>query len=163
MSSLRKWATPLTVASFLIMGVTGILMFFHLDSGLNVPLHEWAGWLMVLGVVAHLVLNWRPFTSYLKRPVARVVMVLGVVLLGLSFYPVSGDGNPVKQVMQAMARADVSTVIALSGQDISAGLEQLAAAGLMANETMTISELTGGDRGRQMQVIDVLFADQKVD
>ena len=48
MSSLRKWATPLTVASFLIMGVTGILMFFHLDSGLNGPLQEWAGGLMLL-------------------------------------------------------------------------------------------------------------------
>lgn len=43
MSSLRKWATPLTIGSFLLMGVTGILMFFHLDIGLNKLAHEWAG------------------------------------------------------------------------------------------------------------------------
>ena len=30
MSTLRNWATPLTVATFLFMGVTGVLMFFHL-------------------------------------------------------------------------------------------------------------------------------------
>jgi len=68
MSTLRNWATPLTVATFLFMGVTGILMFFHMDSALNKLLHEWGGWLMVIGVLAHLLLNWRPFTSYLKRP-----------------------------------------------------------------------------------------------
>ncbi|CUH87599.1 hypothetical protein PH5382_01528 [Phaeobacter sp. CECT 5382] len=159
MSSLRKWATPLTVASFLIMGVTGILMFFHLDSGLNVPLHEWAGWLMVLGVAAHLVLNWRPFSTYLKRPAARAIMALGAVVLALSFWPVAGGGNPAQKVMQAMALSDVGTVIALSGQDVTTGLEQLAAAGLVADETTSIASLTGGDRGRQMQVIEVLFPD----
>ncbi|MEP2718139.1 DUF4405 domain-containing protein [Pseudophaeobacter sp.] len=158
MSALRKWATPLTVATFLAMGVTGILMFFHVDSALNKVLHEWAGWLMLLGVLAHLVLNWRPFSAYLKRPMARGIMGAGVLVLALSFWPVSGGGSPVQQVMQAMAQSDVATVIALSGQELETGLEVLAAAGLEADHTTTMAELTGGARGVQMQVIDLLFA-----
>ena len=158
MSALRTWATPLTVATFLVMGMTGILMFFHLDSTLNKLLHEWGGWLMVGGVLAHLVLNWRPFTSYLKRPIGQGIIGLGVVVLALSFWPVSSDGSPVRHLMQAVAQSDVATVIALSGQQLDAGLEALAAAGLQADRTTTMAELTGGARGVQMQVIDVLFA-----
>jgi hypothetical protein len=60
--------------------------------------------------------------------------------------------------MQAVAQSDVATVIALSGQQLDAGLEALAAAGLQADRTTTMAELTGGARGVQMQVIDVLFA-----
>jgi len=160
MSALRNWATPLTTASFLVMGVTGVLMFFHLDSGLNSFLHEWGGWLMVLGVVAHLLLNWRPFTTYLKRPVARVILGGGVVLLVLSFWPAlgGGGGHPAQMVMQAMARSDVATVIALSGHELQAGLDALGAAGMTAEGTTTIAELTGGSRDQQKQVIDLLFA-----
>ena len=33
--TLRSWATPLVIATFLAAGVTGILMFFHLDVGVN--------------------------------------------------------------------------------------------------------------------------------
>lgn len=40
----RNWATPLTIGSFLLMAVTGLLMFFHLDTGLNKAAHEWLGW-----------------------------------------------------------------------------------------------------------------------
>jgi hypothetical protein len=142
------------------MGVTGILMFFHLDSGLNAVLHEWASWVMVVGVSAHLVLNWRPFTTYLKRPLAQVIMAGGLALLALSFWPVSGGGggHPAQLVMQAMARSDVATVIALSGHELQAGLDALEAIGLTAEGVTTIAELTGGSRDQQKQVIDVLFS-----
>jgi cytochrome b561 len=49
----REWATPLTIGSFGLMATTGILMFFHLDSGLNKTAHEWLGWVMVAVVAAH--------------------------------------------------------------------------------------------------------------
>lgn len=49
----REWATPVTVGVFVVMAATGLLMFFHLDIGLNKAAHEWLGWLMVAAVAAH--------------------------------------------------------------------------------------------------------------
>ena len=43
----RESATPLTIGSFLLIAITGVLMFFHLDSGLNKLAHEWLGWAMI--------------------------------------------------------------------------------------------------------------------
>ena len=37
----REWATPLTIGAFGLMSVTGMLMFFHLDTGFNKLAHEW--------------------------------------------------------------------------------------------------------------------------
>ncbi|EWS63204.1 hypothetical protein Y695_03563 [Hydrogenophaga sp. T4] len=40
----RPWITPLVMGSFALSAVTGVLMFFHLDTGLNKAAHEcWAG------------------------------------------------------------------------------------------------------------------------
>ena len=158
MKSLRTWATPLTVASFLIMGVTGTLMFFHLETALGKVIHEWAGWAMLVGVGAHMVLNWRPFTTYLKRPVAVGIMAVGAGLLSLTFLPIGPQGgNPMMAVMQAMERADVETVIALSGQELDAGLAALKAAGYTATGDQPMQALTGGNRGTQFEVISLLF------
>ena len=158
MTTLRKWATPLTTGSFLIMGVTGILMFYHLDSGLNKLVHEWAGWAMIAGVSAHLLMNWRAFTTYFKRPFAKGIMAAGVVVLALSFVPVSGGGgSPMNALMTAVGNADVGTVIALSGQELDQGLEMLAEAGFEAQPDSRVQSLTGGDRHNQMELIKVLF------
>ncbi|MGR3312292.1 DUF4405 domain-containing protein [Roseovarius indicus] len=160
MTQMRKWATPLTMGVFLLMAVTGVLMFFHLDTGLNKLAHEWLGWVMVAGVGAHLAVNARAFLSHLKKPLARGIMGAMVAVLALSFVPMAGaGGSPVSAVMQAVERADVGTVIALSGQEEAAGLARLAEAGFVAEAGMPMQVLTGGDRGVQAQVIGVLFAE----
>ena len=91
--SLRSWATPLVIGSFLVMAGTGVLMFFHLDSGLNKGLHEWAGLVMVGAGFGHIALNWRPFMMYFRRPVARTLIGGGAVILALSFVPLTGTGG----------------------------------------------------------------------
>ena len=159
MSSLRSWATPLTIGSFVIMGTTGVLMFFHADSGLNKVIHEWAGWAMVIGVGAHLVLNWRAFTTYFKRPVAKAIMGGGVALLALSFVPVSGGESPVGAVMRGLEAAPIEKVIALTGLDGNAGLAKLEAAGVEIARGQTIAEAAGGDRGTQMKILSVIFSE----
>lgn len=41
MNKLRAWVTPITIGSFLLIGVTGLLMFFKVPGGLIVIAHEW--------------------------------------------------------------------------------------------------------------------------
>ena len=159
MSSLRSWATPLTISSFVIMGVTGILMFFHVDTGLNKFVHEWAGWVMVAGVGAHLLMNWRAFKTYFKRPLAKGIMAVGALALFASFAPVSEGASPGKILMQAIGDANVETVIALSGQELDVGLARLAGAGFDAQADTPVQVLTDGNRGRQKQIIEALFAE----
>ena len=113
MKSLRSWATPLVIGSFLIMGVSGVLMFFHLNTTLMKGVHEWAGWALLLGVVAHVVLNWRAFSTYFKRPLAAGIMGLGAVVLAATFLPVSapqGGGDFTRTAMMALSGGQIETL-----------------------------------------------------
>jgi hypothetical protein len=78
----REWATPVTIGAFMLMSVTGVLMFFHADRGFNKLAHEWVGLVMVGGVAAHAMANWAAFTRYFLTGVfSRGVIALGLVLL----------------------------------------------------------------------------------
>lgn len=144
------------------MGISGILMFFHLNVGLSKLVHEWAGWVMVTAVAAHVILNWRAFGIYFNRPLGKGIMATCAVVLAVSLVPVSGGGgggggSPVRPVMMAIGQTDVDTVIALSGLPLEEGLERLKTAGIPAEQGMAMPALTSGNREIQTQIIQTLF------
>ena len=86
----RKWVTPFTTGAFFLSAVTGILLFFKVHYGLIKWSHEWLSWLLVIGVVLHIGLNYRPLIRTLVRPVGKAILVLFALLLLLSFLPIEG-------------------------------------------------------------------------
>lgn len=160
--SLRAWATPLVVGSFLLMGATGVAMFFHVETGLMKGLHEWAGWVLLAGAGAHLWLNRRAFLSYLRRPVAVGIMGLGVLALGAGVLPLEAEGGPgvaVEAVLAAVEGAPVSVLADLSGRDVAGVVAALEGAGLSGVEAdSTVSDLAGGDRGAEFAALAAVFA-----
>lgn len=58
--ALRAWATPLAIATFVLMAGSGVLMFFGANTGITDVIHQWFSWLFLLAVGAHLTLNVRP-------------------------------------------------------------------------------------------------------
>lgn len=160
--SLRKWATPLIVGSFLVMGASGVAMFFHAETTLMKVLHEWAGWVMVFAAGAHLVLNWRAFTTYFKRPLAAGIMGAGAVVLGLTLLPIGSaqdTGDITQLAMGALSGGQIETLAKLAGADTETVLEQLGAAGIAAQATDTPRSLSAGDRMAQMEIITAIFSD----
>ncbi|GAB4270234.1 MAG: hypothetical protein Kow0013_22350 [Pararhodobacter sp.] len=160
MSSLRTLATPLTIGAFGLTAVTGALMFFHLDSGLNKVAHEWLSWALVVGVSLHVAVNFRAFTLYLKRPAAMAIVGAFALLLAGSFLSPGAQtgGSPVVAVMQGLGAAPVERVIALTGEDEASGLARLRAAGIDAAPGRRIDDLSGGDRARQGEILSLIFA-----
>ena len=71
--------SPLVAVAFAVIGATGILLFFDVHSGPVMVLHEWFGWVFVLGGAAHLVLNRGPLLAHLRQRAGLVS--LGCALL----------------------------------------------------------------------------------
>ncbi|MCB1514538.1 MAG: DUF4405 domain-containing protein [Hyphomicrobiaceae bacterium] len=159
----REWATPLTIGSFLLMAVTGILMFFHLDMGLNKLAHEWLGWIMVAGVIAHAVANWGAFKRYfIASASGRAIIAAGVLVLAGSFATLPGgarDGFPPHiMAMKAVARAPIANVAPVAGRPADALLKDLAGAGIsLPDSNASIESVVGGNRELEAKAMAVLF------
>lgn len=161
MRLLRAFATPLTIGAFAIMSVTGILMFFHLDSASNKAIHEWAGWALVTGVVLHVVTNWGPFKRYfLSGPIGRTIIAVGVIVLALSFVPFGGakGPSPGSLALRAVTKAPIGDVAPLAGRPVTQLIDDLAKAGItLPGPDASIDSVTAKDRGLQAKAMAVLF------
>ncbi len=61
----RNWVTPVTAGAFLLSAVTGVLIFFHVETGANKFMHEWLGWVLLGGAALHVVANLGGLKSHL--------------------------------------------------------------------------------------------------
>jgi hypothetical protein len=158
----RDWATPLTIGAFLLMALTGLAMFFHLETPLQKEVHEWAGWLMVTGVALHVVVNWMAFKRYfqaLPRGLG-IVSVFALVTLGSFFVRGAANGeagSPPAVAINALTRAPIAQVAPLFGKTPQQAREQLAAAGIvLQGDEATLVGAVGGQReqiGRALAVL----------
>lgn len=158
----RHWTTPLVIGSFLLMAVTGILMFFHLDGPLNKSAHEWLGWLMVAGVVLHVLTNSFAFQRYFKQTTGRLVVGGFALVLALSFLRLGGaDGGkpPFFAPVTALAHAPLTAVAPVAGITVGQLRERLATLGVQSqSDDQTLAGLVGNDLGDQMKLMSRLLA-----
>lgn len=156
----RDWATPLTIGAFILMACTGLLMFFHLDTGLNKEAHEWLGWAMVAGVIAHMLANWTAFKRHLARPAALAMIGVFALMLGASFFIQEEEegGNPMRRVTTAVMKAPLSSVAPLSGLSADTMVGKLRAAGFQVESAeQNLASITGPERDQQFKALAVLF------
>ena len=163
MNYLKPWATPLTIGAFAIMATTGLLMFFHLDSGLNKVAHEWVGWAMVTGVVAHAALHWRSFKRYLTDlRNGQVIIAAFVLLLAASFLAPGKEGEglpPPVMALQGLMGAPVSMVAQVAGKPEAELVAALQAGGIpIESAEQTLFAVIGEDREATDKAIRIIFA-----
>ena len=63
----RRMTSVVTGLTFLLVAITGLLLFFHIKSRAIIDLHEWVGIGFLVAAAFHLVLNWKAFVSYLRH------------------------------------------------------------------------------------------------
>jgi len=93
--NLRSWATPLVLGAVTLSSVTGLLLFFGVENGLSTAAHEWLGWALVGGAVAHAFTNRRALAAHLSGARGRIIVGVFVLFtIGVSIPWPKGGGAP---------------------------------------------------------------------
>jgi hypothetical protein len=151
----REWVTPLAIGTFVLTAVTGMLMFFHLDSGLNKVVHEWLSWLLVVGVGLHALVNWSAFRRHLQNRPGQWVIGCAALVLAFSFIPAGADGEPPFLVpARALASTPITQLATVAGTSVDAMRTRLARQGVsVAGDNQSLRDLVGDDMHRQVAVL----------
>jgi hypothetical protein len=98
-SATRSCLSPATALCFVVVALTGVLMFFHVRLPAIRLLHELLSLVLVVVGTWHLVLNFRCLLHYLATRAARITLGVGLlvctllVVLGLSHDEHEGRGR----------------------------------------------------------------------
>ena len=159
----RPWITPLVIGAFFLSAVTGVLMFFHLDSGLNKTAHEWLSWAMVIGVSLHVLLNLPAFKRYFSQTTGRLVIGAFALVLALSFIPAGGAGGEpgFAPPVRALANAPITVLAQVAGtstEDVKAKLQ--AGGHTVTSDQQSVADLVGSDLRAQIGAIGLVLPKQ---
>jgi hypothetical protein len=157
--SMKSWATPLATATFIILAVTGTLMFFKVEAGFIKPVHEWLSWAMSAGVILHIIANWKSFTGYFLRKPARAIIGTGLLVTLLAiFIPEGEQSNPRMNMIRALESARLETVAEVVDQKSETIMEKLGSKGITVGKaSMSIREIASNNNKKEMEVLALIF------
>lgn len=150
-SFLRTYATPLSLISFLVVGITGIFMLFDIRSGATGEIHELAGIVFVIALILHLVRNGRGVKAMLSLPKSKTFVAVGgiaaAVLLLLAAPIQSGGrghgphGGP-WQVVNTISAQPISKMAPALGVTTDQAVARLRSAGVtVANPEQSLAQI----------------------
>jgi uncharacterized membrane protein len=115
----REWFTPLTLGSFILISATGVLMFFHLDSGMNKLVHKWFSWLLIAAVLTHITSNRVALKRHLTTRRTHWIVVALIAILATSFFPDPTRKPSIqKMAVQVLETASLAQITALKSRSI---------------------------------------------
>lgn len=155
----RKYVTTPVIAAFGVLGISGVLMFFHVKNGGIVTMHEWIGLLFVLFATLHIIVNWKAFSNYFSQKVAVLIMAVVLVTGGGIYIANDVEGaNPIKAFVMKTGNAPlvhVAPVVGVSTEDAMAKLE---AAGVsVESEEDSLSTIAGMNGRKSMDLLGILL------
>jgi hypothetical protein len=141
--SLRTWATPVTIGSFVLMGISGVLMFFDVVPGYLVFAHEWFSWIFLVGTGAHIAVNYRAFARHLKSEWGRASVAIFAVLLLASTYSFGRITAPQLKwpISEALVDAPLSALAGVVRTNPGQLVARLEAKGITATPDQNIRDL----------------------
>lgn len=128
----KNFSTTPTIALFLIIAITGILLLFHAGGGNVKMIHEWLGIIFVVCGILHAIANWKLMKRYLggMKAAAIALMLVCAVTYSLVATPSDKGGSPIKSVITQVKKAPLSTLAGLYGQRTDQLVKQLQDNGL---------------------------------
>ncbi|MBU0621007.1 MAG: DUF4405 domain-containing protein [Gammaproteobacteria bacterium] len=152
----RSWVTPVTAGAFLLSGVTGVLIFFHADTGANKFVHEWLSWVLLGGAVLHVLANLGGFKTHLTTVRGKSLIGAFVLVLAASFIPLGGaDEPPFVQPIRALSQAPLTTLAQVAQITPEILRDRMLKEGLQpTSDQQSLSDLVGTDIKKQMHMLE---------
>ncbi len=163
----RKYVTPLVIATCLAPFITGLFMFFGFFKGSFVKeLHEWAGLIMVIIGLAHIISHWPSFKMYLKDKFSWAMGALFILMVPAYFAFVSPLMKTDEQQISPryfiglINQADIETFSALTKIDSEDLLARLKANNItVTDQNVTIGALAKQNNQSIFELVEKIVKD----
>ncbi len=112
---LKEGATSLTALVFLVVGTTGVLLFFHLFEVRIKEMHEILGLVFAAAALAHLYFNWASMKRYFSKKTFLGALAV-VVVVAATFVATAKTGeNPKAVILDRVLNAPLPHAMAVLG------------------------------------------------
>lgn len=152
----RNYITPFISVVFLVVGLSGLLMFFHLFDGYTEVVHELLGIFFVVCAVFHIMLNWKALKIHFKK---NVFIPAGLTVAVISaLFIVQQQVNPKVDtiLLERIIKGPIDDVFKVLRVDSAEAVKRLQANGISIVGAKTIEEIWINNDADPEEVIDLI-------
>ncbi|ABK82295.1 DUF4405 domain-containing protein [Campylobacter fetus] len=156
MKASKPIGTTATIVTFIVVGITGVLMFFDIKSSGIKVLHEYIGMAMVIACVLHIMANLTPFKKYFA---GKKLAIMGVLFAASVVFIAATPNNPkppLKDVYQNFTNLNLSTAEKIFGTNESLFNEYLNKNGLKF-EDISVKEFAAKNNIKENDLVKKLL------
>jgi len=151
-------ATSLTTLIFLVVGTTGVMMYFHILDKYTKDLHEILGLGFVTAVVFHVAFNFKSMKQYFTKKIFLGLSVVTIIVtLGFVLNTPEGE-NPKRIVFQKIFKSDIDKSFSLLSGDVDLAKIKLEESGIKLNDSRTIQEISRTNKTSPFHIIEIITA-----
>ncbi|WP_277633228.1 DUF4405 domain-containing protein [Avrilella dinanensis] len=153
----RNYVTPFISLVFLVVGLSGVLMFFHLFDGYTEVVHEFLGVFFVVCAVFHIILNWKALKIHFKKAVFLPAL-LGVITITSLLVVMERLYPPVDlQIMNRIVKAPVRDAFKALNINYDEANIKLKARGIGIENAQSLEDLWKLNNADAEVIIDLLL------
>jgi hypothetical protein len=133
--------TSFTALLFIVVGVTGVLMFFHLLDEYTKVTHDILAITFLLFSACHVIINWKILKRYFKKPTFLVagafVFIITLLLVNIS----KNSGDIQRELVDKLLKSPVSCSFAVLNNDYNQTKVKIESNGIVIGGARTIEEI----------------------
>lgn len=153
----RSFITPLITIIFLIVALSGLLMFFHIFDGYTEVVHEILGLFFVVFSVLHVVLNWKALIIHFKK---HFFILSTIVVAVISILLVVQQQNSPKFntiLIERITNAPIEDVLKVLQVDSDDAAKKMETNGIFYNEGETMKEIWINNKVPPKKIFDLIM------
>lgn len=160
--ALRRYATPGTAVLSVAVGITGVILFFHLAKGPVEAIHEWLGMAFAALAILHVVRHRGSFAQMLGQ--RRMQVLTGLTALGVAAFvtlaPAKPPGNPLIRLARAAERAPIAQLAPVIGSTTEQVLARLKQRGINATPDDSLAVLASFHHSQPGELFTIVLPPQ---
>lgn len=153
----RNYVTPFVSLVFIVVGLSGLLMFFHLFDGYTEIAHEYLGIFFVICAILHIAINWKALKIHFKKgvfiPAASAIAITSALFVVLQQLHPKVDTLLLERITKAPI-GDVFTALQIDHREVT---KKLAAKGISLQGATTVEDIWIKNNTSPEEVFDLIL------
>ncbi len=158
MTKKREFATSMTALMFLVIGATGVMMYFHILDKYTKQMHEILGLVFVAAVLAHVFVHYKSMKQYFSKKIFLIISVLTLVTVSV-FVLNAPEGKSSKKILaEGVFNSNIEKSFVLFADNADLAKARLTQAGLRIQGLETIEQIAKENKTSPFRVVQVISA-----
>ncbi len=150
-------ATSFTAFLFIVLVVSGMLMFFHIFDNYTKTVHEILGLAFVLASSFHILLNWKQMKRYFSKQIFLISGIL-VFFISLMFVFLGKDHKDTKDVIiNSLLNTHISNSFVVLNNNYENTKTKLEEMGIVINGSTTIEEISKNNGLSTQKIVEAIM------